>query len=75
MTTGLFIVLGCISVLVLDILVVYNIVKSPFSQTAKILFIVMVVLMPVWGVVVYHLVRPALLKKNRMASGREIPAA
>ena len=36
---------------------------APFRQSATVVLVLMILIFPVFGVVVYHLVKPALIKK------------
>lgn len=52
-----------LAVFILDLLVIWDIFHAPFRQSATIMLVLMILIFPVFGVVVYHLVKPALIKK------------
>lgn len=59
--------LGIVTILVtviLDLLVIWDIFHAPFQQSTRLVMLIMILIFPVLGVIVYHLIKPALTKKT-----------
>lgn len=51
-------------ILALDVMAIRNVLQSNFSNETRVLLIILILLFPFLGPIVYYLIRPMLLKST-----------